>query len=76
MLPSSVSVILPTYNESGHILDLIHSIINYIPAGWQYNILIVDDNSPDHTYNLVKEFYAGDPRVIPILREKNRGLAK
>lgn len=76
MIPSSVSVVLPTYNESGHIVDLINVVINSIPPGWQYEVLVVDDNSPDGTFQIVKEAFACNSHVIPILRETDRGFAK
>lgn len=76
MNPSSVSIILPTYNESGHIIDLIKLIADSIPPGWEYSIIVVDDSSPDGTYSLVKDSFAFDQRVIPLLRLSERGLAK
>jgi dolichol-phosphate mannosyltransferase len=71
-----VSVVLPTYNESGNILTLIREIKENIPEGWDHEILVVDDNSPDQTYELVKSTFKDDPKVIPILRTTHRGFAK
>lgn len=72
----SVSVILPTYNESGNIVRLVTAVATNIPAGWDYQILVVDDNSPDDTLGAVKRAYSNDPRVVPILRTEDRGFAK
>ena len=69
------SVILPTFNEARNIVRLINAIIQEISAFGDYEILVMDDNSPDSTYNLVKETFRGDLRVQPHLRKKNRGLA-
>lgn len=47
-----VSVILPAYNEKGNIIPLIeqiHDSINWV----KHEIILVDDNSPDGTYQLV-----------------------
>ena len=71
-----ISVILPTYNEAGNIENLVHAIIKNIPSGWDYEILVVDDNSPDKTYEIVREEFKTNPAVIPILRTTERGLAK
>lgn len=71
-----VSVVLPTFNESGNILTLIREIKENIPDGWDHEIIVVDDNSPDKTYELVKSTYKDDPHVIPILRTTDRGFAK
>jgi dolichol-phosphate mannosyltransferase len=52
----SVSVIIPTYNESETILELIQSIRRYIGDLFSVEILVVDDNSPDKTGRIVKEY--------------------
>jgi len=69
-----VSVILPTYNEAGNIVELIAAIKKQIPAPWQQEIVVVDDNSSDGTLDLVRQAYADDPEVITILRTSDRGL--
>jgi len=71
-----ISVILPTYNEAGNIANLVHAIITNIPPGWDYEILVVDDDSPDKTYEIVGDAFNTNPAVIPILRTTERGLAK
>lgn len=53
-------IIIPTYNERENIVDLIDEIYNIID---DMHILIVDDNSPDKTYqiieNLIENKYQG-----------------
>jgi dolichol-phosphate mannosyltransferase len=71
-----VSVILPTYNEAGNIAALVRAIKAHTPSTWQREILVVDDNSPDRTYEIVCEAFAGDPEVKAVLRTADRGLAK
>ena len=44
----SFSVILPTLNEAGHIVQLVKSI-GKILSKYKYEIIIVDDNSTDTT---------------------------
>ena len=72
----SVSIVLPTYNESGNILTLIDAIKEAVPPDWQYEILVVDDNSPDGTYELTRKRAALDDCVRAILRTTDRGFAK
>jgi dolichol-phosphate mannosyltransferase len=69
-----LSVILPTYNEAGNIVNLVAAIRENIPSPWAREILVVDDNSRDGTLQLVKDAYGSDPEVKPILRTSNRGL--
>jgi dolichol-phosphate mannosyltransferase len=76
MTPYSVSVILPTYNESGNIVALVQSIVANIPPSWKYEILVIDDNSPDETHRVVSEGFIENKCVIPVLRTQDRGFAK
>lgn len=76
MASRSVSVVLPTYNESGNIVKLVGAVAANIPPGWDYQILVVDDNSPDDTLGAVARVFGDDPRVVPILRTEDRGFAK
>ncbi len=71
-----VSVILPTYNESGNIVHLLTRIMENIPADWDYELVVVDDNSPDHTYETVRQAFEDHPAIVAIRRTIDRGLAK
>lgn len=73
---NSVSIVLPTYNEAGNILALIDKIQIAVPAGWRYEILVMDDNSPDGTFELVHQRAKRDPNVKGVLRTADRGFAK
>lgn len=67
-----VLVIIPTYNESENILNLIPEVLKFSDSGYQWNVLVVDDNSPDGTANLVKSL--NSPNVFLIERERKMGL--
>jgi dolichol-phosphate mannosyltransferase len=73
---STVSVILPTYNEAGNIVGLVRSILSVIPQGFDPEVVVVDDNSPDGTHAKVRDVFADDARVVCILRTTDRGFAK
>jgi glycosyltransferase involved in cell wall biosynthesis len=45
-----ICVIIPAYNESGHILNLIRDIKRYM-----VDILVVDDGSTDDTFSIAKD---------------------
>ena len=51
-----VSIIIPTFNESKNITDLLNQIQFNIPAGTDVEIIIVDDNSPDGTGLIVEKY--------------------
>ncbi len=71
-----VSVILPTYNEAENIVELVQAIIQNVPPGWEHEVIVVDDNSPDKTWQRVHDCFKDDPSVVPILRTVDRGFAK
>jgi len=57
----SISIIIPTYNEAENILELIHGIDNNLQNHFTYELIVVDDNSPDGTGDIV-ENYANNER--------------
>ena len=62
LLKFDVSVILPTYNERDNICDLVESLRTHLDKGsWRYELLVVDDNSPDGTADIVRRTYATQP---------------
>jgi dolichol-phosphate mannosyltransferase len=67
---SHVSIILSTYNEATEIEFTISEIIRTIPG---VEIIVVDDNSPDGTYEILKKI--SYPNVKIFCRKKTRGLA-
>jgi dolichol-phosphate mannosyltransferase len=66
-----VSIILATYNEQENILDMINSILEHVRE--PVEIVVVDDDSPDGTWELVEDL--NDPRVKVVRRVNTRGLA-
>jgi dolichol-phosphate mannosyltransferase len=78
-----VSIVLPTYNERENICDLIDAIQAQLAAsGWRGEILVVDDNSPDGTADVVRTRYllpaaadAAPSQVRLVVRTRNKGLA-
>lgn len=64
-------VIIPTYNESDNIQKIVPEILSQ-DEGFQ--VLVVDDNSPDGTAKLVKEMQTNDSRIHLIERAGKQGL--
>lgn len=64
-------VIIPTYNEADNIRKIIPEILAQNEG---FHTLIVDDNSPDGTANLVKEMQKSDSRIHIIERSHKQGL--
>lgn len=65
-------VVVPTYNEAANVVPLIRQVLD-LPG--RYDVLVVDDGSPDGTAGLVRELQAEAPeRVHLIEREGKQGL--
>ncbi len=71
-----VSVILPTYNERDNIVPLVSAIQQELgAAGISYEVIVVDDDSPDGTAASVREAFGTDDRMRLCVRTEGRGLA-
>ena len=67
---AKVSVVVPTYNEREHIVDLVKALYAQIEAPLE--VIVVDDDSPDGTAGLVAGLdYPG----LVLIRRRVRGLA-
>lgn len=70
------SVILPTFNEKGNIVELINKINKYAKKVTEsYEVIVVDDNSPDKTGYFCKSFFKSNNHVRVFIKLTNRGLA-
>jgi dolichol-phosphate mannosyltransferase len=65
-------VIIPTYNEADNIIKIIPEVLKNSSPENEFNILVVDDNSPDGTAGLVEEMK--NDKVKLLKREKKSGL--
>ena len=66
-------VIIPTYNEKDNIVKIVPEILQTYP---QVHVLVVDDNSPDGTGQLVKDMAANDDRIHLFENPNKGGLGK
>ncbi|MGF7171292.1 dolichol-phosphate mannosyltransferase [Sphingobium xanthum] len=74
MLPAQLAIVVPTFNESqnvGLLVDLVDKALPGIP--WE--LVFVDDNSPDGTSEAVRNLALADARVRVIQRVGRRGLS-
>jgi len=73
-MSSKVYIIIPTYNEKDNILGLLGQIFNL--GINNLNILVVDDNSPDGTGQLVENLKAKYSNLDILHRPQKAGLGK
>jgi dolichol-phosphate mannosyltransferase len=69
-----LSVVIPTYNESGNVETLLDRLTKAL-AGVHWEIIFVDDNSADGTSATVRALAQHEPRVRCIRRIGRRGLS-
>ncbi len=72
--PPEISIVVPTYNERENIPELVRRLDTTL-AGIAWEIIVVDDSSPDGTTELAKQMARSDPRVRCLRRVRRYGLA-
>ena len=70
----ALTIVIPTYNERDNIPVLIGRLREVL-AGINWEAIVVDDDSPDHTADAAREIGASDRRVRCIRRVGRRGLS-
>jgi dolichol-phosphate mannosyltransferase len=66
-------IIVPTYNESSNIMDLVEKLFRHAS---HIHLLVVDDDSPDGTADLVEKLRATYPNARVLRRTGERGLGR
>lgn len=70
---SKLIAVVPTYNERSTIGILVKAFFDILPTA---SMLVVDDNSPDKTTEVVANLKKEFPRLDFLLRRKNRGFGR
>ncbi|MEJ1157721.1 glycosyltransferase family 2 protein [Prosthecomicrobium sp. N25] len=73
-LAPELTIVVPTYNERDNVPVLIERIASVLD-GVAWEVMVVDDDSPDGTASVVKAIAAQNPRVRCIRRVGRRGLS-
>jgi dolichol-phosphate mannosyltransferase len=73
----SLSVIVPTFNEARNIGELVRRLSELLDRtfGSKYEIIIVDDDSPDRTWELAQNLSLQFPQLQVMRRTQERGLS-
>src|SRR5579863_3394683 len=71
-----ISIVVPAYNERGNMDLLVERAGSALAAsGEPYELIIVDDNSPDGTAEAVRGLQATRPWLRLVVRTNDRGLS-
>jgi glycosyltransferase involved in cell wall biosynthesis len=70
--PPSVSVIIPTYNRKGPLLEILSSLAKQTYPSNCFEVIVVDDGSTDGTESVAAESF---PFALRLVRQNNQGDA-
>jgi dolichol-phosphate mannosyltransferase len=72
-----LSLVVPTYNEAENIKPFLQRVRSLLDPGLgsRYELIVVDDNSPDETWKVAAEMQCGYPQLVVLRRENERGLS-
>lgn len=75
--PLRLSLVIPTFNERNNIGSLIDQLTALLDPvlGDAYELLVVDDDSPDRTWELALEIAVNHPRLRVMRRQGEKGLS-
>ena len=70
------SILLPTYNERENLPIIVWLIVKYLDEKYAFEIIIIDDGSPDGTLKVAKDLQRiyGEEKIVLAPREKKLGL--
>lgn len=74
VLPAELAIVVPVYNESRNV-PLLVAALDAALAGVRWEVVFVDDNSPDRTADQARDLALADPRVRVVQRFGRRGLS-
>jgi dolichol-phosphate mannosyltransferase len=64
---------IPTYNESENV-RIIYKLLKGVPLAYSFDVLFVDDNSPDGTGKILEEMKLSDPSLYVLHRQGKSGI--
>uniref|UniRef100_A0A832H319 Dolichol-phosphate mannosyltransferase n=1 Tax=Oscillatoriales cyanobacterium SpSt-402 TaxID=2282168 RepID=A0A832H319_9CYAN len=75
--PVRFSLVVPTYNEAGNIERIVQRLCALLDEALpnDYELIVVDDDSPDLTWNYAQALMADYPRLRVMRRQQERGLS-
>jgi dolichol-phosphate mannosyltransferase len=75
-ISQKLTLVIPTYNEAANIESLCSLLVKALSKdNIDFEIIVVDDNSPDQTWKIVQAIAEKDKRINLIRRTRKQGLA-
>ncbi|MEG3846137.1 glycosyltransferase [Microcoleus sp. herbarium19] len=75
--PVYFSLVIPTYNECKNVKSIVEQLSQLLDGSipGNYELIVVDDNSPDRTWEIALSLTPEYPQLRVMRREKERGLS-
>ena len=72
-----LSLVVPTYNEAKNVERVVRILSGLLeePTDGRYELIIVDDNSPDRTWEVAQSLMEEFPKLRVMRRQQERGLS-
>ena len=72
-----LSLVIPTYNEGKNVQKIVRLLSQQLDAALPeaYELIVVDDNSPDRTWEIAQEIMPDYPQLRVMRRIEERGLS-
>ncbi len=72
----NISIVVPTFREAENLPDLARQLATALtPTGWEWELIVVDDNSPDGTAQVLATLRQKYPQLRFLIRTEDRGLS-
>lgn len=72
-----ISVVIPCYNEEENIIEIVKAVewqINKYKQKYDYEIILIDNDSKDNTRNIIEDIIERDEKVKAIFNIRNFGF--
>lgn len=75
--PIYFSLVIPTYNECQNVKSIVEKLTQLLDGSilGNYELIVVDDDSPDRTWEVAQSLTAEYPQLRVMRREEERGLS-
>lgn len=72
-----LSLVVPTFNEGKNVREMVERLTELLegPLGGAYELIVVDDDSPDRTWEIAAALTPAYPRLRVLRRQGERGLS-
>ena len=67
----SICVIIPAYNAQNTITELLDNLVSVCVRFSSYQIILVDDHSTDHSFDMIKKYALGNKNILGIRLDRN-----